>query len=168
MVTRRELADLLGVHMMTVTKWERAGLPIAERGRKGKPSRYRETDVRAWLASRDQAAQQGLSWDLIQERAKKEHWQALLAEQAHKIRARELMPAAEVEQGLATYVAAVRTKILASYITHADRVHRAAVRDGLAGMEAALKDIAYDILRELAAMTSSGATPRQRKKARAA
>jgi hypothetical protein len=39
LVTRRELAARLGVHMQTVTKWEREGLPIAERGRRGRPSR---------------------------------------------------------------------------------------------------------------------------------
>ena len=40
LVTRRELADLLTLQPMTVTKWEQLGMPIAKRGRKGRPSLY--------------------------------------------------------------------------------------------------------------------------------
>lgn len=150
LLTRRALAALLKVHMQTVTKWEREGMPVSERGSKGRPSMYREVDVRAWLAARAQAAKNGTGLDLAQERARKEHWQALLAEQTHRVRARELLPAAEVEKAWSAERDAIRTKILATYTTHTDRVHRAAVIDGLAGVERALKDIAYDVLRELA------------------
>lgn len=68
LVTRRQLAEELNVHPITVTKWERAGLPIAEQGRRGKPSMYRRADVDAWLAKRetDQTAEHV---DLARERA---------------------------------------------------------------------------------------------------
>lgn len=153
-LTRRELAALLGVHLMTVTKWEQAGLPIAVRGGKGRPSRYRERDVRAWLATREKLADAGIQRDLIQERAAKEHWQALLAEQTHQQRARELILAVEVERGLSAYVAAARAKLLSAPITYADRVHRASTRQGLAGVEAALKDLVHEVLRDLAGVTT--------------
>lgn len=153
-LTRRELAALLGVHLMTVTKWEQAGLPIARRGGKGRPSRYRERDVRAWLATREKLAETGVQRDLIQERAAKEHWQALLAEQTHQQRAGELISAVEVERSLAAYIAAARAKLLSAPITYADRVHRAATRQGLAGVEASLKDLAHEVLRELADLTA--------------
>lgn len=150
-VTRRELATLLGKHMQTLTKWEREGMPIAERGGRGRPSRYREVEVRAWLLAREQAAQApGAPMDLARERARKEHWQSLLSEQTHQMRQRDLLPAAEVEQVWAAEIAAVRSLILASYTMHADRVHRAATLEGVAGVERALRDIAYEVLRELA------------------
>ncbi len=92
LVTRRELAVERGVHMMTITKWEHEGMPIAERGRRGKPSRYSIPAVRAWLDHREEAARIGTSLDLVQERARKEHAQAILAEQTVAIRAGELVP----------------------------------------------------------------------------
>lgn len=150
-LTRRDLAERLGVHMQTVTKWERDGLPIAERGRKGKPSTYREADVRAWLASREDAAKKSGMIDVAQERARKERAQAVLAEQSYRARERELLPAAEVEKIWNAEVQAVRTAILATYTTQADRVHRAATLEGVGGVEAELKAIAHELLRELSA-----------------
>jgi len=44
----------------------------------------------------------------------------------------------------------VRTAILATYTTAADRVHRASTLEGLPGVEGVLKAIAYELLRELA------------------
>jgi P27 family predicted phage terminase small subunit len=148
-ITRRELAQRLAVHMMTVTKWERDGMPIAERGRKGKPSAYREADVRAWLSARETAAAKSGLVDVAQERARKERAQATLAEQSYKARERELLPAAEVEKVWNAEVQAVRAAILATYTTRADRIHRAAVIDGVAGVETELKAMAYELLREL-------------------
>lgn len=149
LVTRRDLASRMGVHMQTVTKWERDGMPIAERGRKGKPSTYREADVRAWRDAREAAAKTPVGVDVAQERARKERAQALLAEQTHQARSRELLPAAEVEKVWAAEVHAVRTAVLATYTTQADRVHRAAVLEGVGGVEAELKAIAHELLREL-------------------
>jgi phage terminase Nu1 subunit (DNA packaging protein) len=151
LLTRRELAALLDVHMQTVTKWEQDGLPIAERGRKGKPSLYREADVRAWLQAREEAAKvPGAPLDVAQERARKEHWQALLAEQTHRARERELLPRVEVEKEQGALVAAIRTKLLALPTTYSDRLGRAFTLDGLPGLERAFDDAVRDVLRELA------------------
>lgn len=59
LVTRRQLADVLGVHMQTITKWEREGLPIAERGRRGRPSRYDLGAIRAWRQAKEAAGASG-------------------------------------------------------------------------------------------------------------
>lgn len=150
LVTRRELATLLGRHMMTVKKWERDGMPIAARGRKGKPSFYRESDVRRWLEARDKAAATSGVVDVAQERARKERAQAVLAEQTFQIRDRELLPRAEVEKIWTAEQAAVRTKFLAVPQAYADRIYRAATTDGVIGVEEALKDAVDDVLRELA------------------
>lgn len=152
LLTRRELAAALHVHMQTITKWEREGLPIAERGDKGRPSKYREIDVRAWRKTREEAAKkktEGGPVDFMQARANKEYWQGKVAEQQHQIRARELLQASEVEKVWGAECAAIRTVILSIPVTYADRVHRAATLEGLSGVEAALKDIAHQVLREL-------------------
>ena len=154
LVTRRSLAVALGVHPQTVTKWEREGLPIAERGRKGRPSLYCESDVRAWLAQREAAAKDLESLDLVAERARKEHWQAQLAEQQFQVRAGRLIPVDDVERTWSHQVAAVRAKFLAMPTALSDRLHRAATLEGVAAVEATLQAAIYDALREL-----SGAEP---------
>lgn len=152
-LTRRDLALLFNVNMMTVTKWEQAGMPVAHRGGKGRPSLYQPGEVRAWLQQRDAAAAPaGASGavDLVKERARKERAQALEAEQRVAIKAREYLPVADVERAWAFEVQAVRTAILATYTTRADQLHRIAVTEGVAGVEAFLKELAHDLLRELA------------------
>jgi len=136
--------------MQTVTKWERDGLPIAVRGHRGKPSQYREVEVRAWLKAREEDKSRGEPLSFAREHARKTRWQALLAEQQYLMRARELLPRVEVEKTWGTEVAAVRTLILSSYVTKADRVFNAATLEGLPGVERTLKEIAYEVLRELA------------------
>jgi len=155
LLTRRQLAKAMGVHMQTVTKWERSGLPIAKRGRKGKPSLYDETASRHWLAEREAAAQEAAAQaggpsDVARERASKEHWQAMLAQQAHAARAGELVLAADVAREWANHIAAVRTKLLAWPATLADRLHRAGTLKGVAGVEQVLSEAVRDTLRELA------------------
>src|SRR5690242_8772915 len=74
-LTRRELAAVHDVHQQTITKWEQAGMPVLERGRKGKPSRYREADVRTWLEQREAAAKADGHVDAVKDRARKERAQ---------------------------------------------------------------------------------------------
>jgi len=155
-LTRRDLARRLSVHMQTITKWEREGMPIAERGRKGRASTYREADVRGWLTAREAAAKTSGTVDVAQERARKERAQAILAEQTYQARSRDLLPAVEVEKAWNTEVQAVRQAILATYTTQADRVHRAATLEGVSGVEAELKAMAHEILRELSSPARTG------------
>jgi len=136
--------------MQTVTKWEQDGMPIAERGRKGRPSRYSESAVRAWQDAREEAAKTSGHVDVAQQRARKELAQAVLAEQTFKLRQRELLPRADVERVWGGEVAAVRAIILASYTSQADRIHRIATLEGVGGVETALKELAHEILRQLA------------------
>jgi len=172
LVTRRELAalpDLPGqvgpVHMQTITKWEREGLPVAKRGRKGKPSLYKEADVRTWLQARDEAAKGPETLDLVMARCRKEHWQAMLAEQTHQVRAGKLLPADEVAKVWGLEVAAVRARLLALPQTLASRVHRAGALDGEPGVERVLHDAVREVLRELAGEMK---VPVKRRKRRAA
>ena len=148
-LTRQELADALGCHAQSISQWVGDGLPVAERGRGGRSSRYDEAACRAWVEARNETAA-GEQVDLVKERARRERAQALLAEQLHATRAKKLLDADEVEATWTAEVSRVRAKILSTYTTSADRVHRASTLRGVAGVEQELKDLAYSILRELA------------------
>lgn len=165
LASRREVAAALGVHPMTITKWERDGLPVESRGSRGRPSLYNLDVVRAWREAREQAARDLASgpMDLHVARARKEHFQALLTQQTLEVRAGKLIPAEVVEKRWAAEVAAARAVILASYTSSADAVFRAATVDGLAGVERELRTIAYGALREL-----SGGSPAASKRKRGA
>jgi phage terminase Nu1 subunit (DNA packaging protein) len=140
----------LGRDGRTISKWLEEGLPLAKRGRGGRPSLYDEAKCRRWIASREkQTATPGVV-DLARERARKERAQAVLAEQTFQARSRELLPRAEVEKMWAAEVAAVRTKLLALPTVLADQLHRAAVLEGVDGVEARLQTAILDVLTELA------------------
>lgn len=150
LMTRRELAARMNVVMSAVTKWEQAGLPVAERGRPGKPSLYRLEDVQAWLVAREQGATANGTLNVNQERARRERAQASLAEQTFQMRQRDLLPRHDVERIWAAEVGAVRTRLMAWPTTIADRVLRAATLDGIQGVERELHDAVDNVLRELA------------------
>lgn len=149
LLTRRVLAAVLGVHMQTVFKWERDGLPLAVRGRKGKPSKYREADARAWIQAREDAAKKSGTVDVAQERARKERAQAVLAEQTYEARARELLPRVEVQKAWEAEVVAVRNKLFAWSATIADKLFRVATLEGLPGVENVLNEEIREVLRQL-------------------
>lgn len=149
LVTRRDLAERLGVHVCTVQKWERAGLPLAKRGGRGMPSLYVEADVRAWRERRDAHATAGQDVDLVRERANKEKWQGAVAEQTFRMRQRDLIPAAEVERLWSGQLAAIRSALLAGPAALADQLQRIAVTDGAAAVEEALDAWVRAVLTEL-------------------
>jgi len=150
MVTRRQLAENLTVHMQTITKWEREGMPIAKRGARGRPSFYDEAEVRAWRQEREEAALAGTGGlNPAQERARRERAQAVLAEQMYQIRMRDLLPRIEVERVWSGEIAAVRTLLMSMPVTLADQLHRAALA-GVPAVEKVLEDAVHNVLMELA------------------
>ena len=148
-VTRRELAQRLNVHMLTVTKWEQAGMPVAEPGRKGKPSLYSVVDVRKWLAEREKKARNNGTLDVAQQRARKDKALAIMTEQSVAIRAKELVPVDQVEKAWAAEVSAVRAKLLSWPATISDSIHREAKLHGLEGVERVVKAATEELLLEL-------------------
>jgi len=148
LLTRRELAAAFGVHMLTVTKWERDGMPIAKRGARGRPSLYDEAACRTWKILRDEAAMQTSS--LEQARIQKELSQAELNRQTAEIRAGNLLQRDDVERVWSQHVAAVRRKLLHLPVTLADRLHRIATLEGPSAVEAKLLEAVEDVLNELA------------------
>lgn len=155
LLTRRVLAAALSVgrdqpyHPMTVTKWEQEGLPVAARGGKGRPSYYRESDVRAWLSVREESAKVTGGLNAHQERARRDNAQAKLAEQMFQMRSLELLPRVEVERQWEAEIIAVRTKLLAVAPTYAERIYQAAISEGVPGVERVTAESMHDVLREL-------------------
>lgn len=149
LVTRRELANLLNVTMSGVTKWEQAGMPVAERGRKGKASLYSEAEAKNWLAERDKAARENGTFDLARERARKERAQAILAEQTVAIRAGDLVPVDQISKTLTAGFGAFRAKVLAWQATMSDALYRESKINGLQGVQRAIKDAAEELLLDL-------------------
>ena len=164
LVTRRELASRLSCDPRTVAKWLEEGLPVAKRGRGGRPSLYDEAAARAWLQAREEAAQQ--TPDLLVSRARKELAQAIEAEQRVAIRAGKLIAIEEVDRVWSMQVAAVRAQLLALPTSLADRLHRVAALEGAAGVEQVLLDAVHHALRDLA--TGGAALPAKPKRTRAA
>lgn len=111
LLTRRELADKLNKHMMTITKWENEGLPVAVRGARGRPSLYDEAQVVEWVQARDEQARQQPPF--MEARARKEIAQAIEAEQRTALRAGKMLMADEVEATWADILAQVRTSLMA-------------------------------------------------------
>jgi phage terminase Nu1 subunit (DNA packaging protein) len=153
LLTRIELAAVLHMKPRTLAHWLEEGMPVAERGKAGRPSRYDETDVRAWMAARNAAAvqaSQGGCATFADARMRKELAQAAEAEQRVAMRAGRLLAVEEVDRVWSAQVAAVRSTLLALPTALADRLHRAAVTAGPAAVETALQAAIYDALRELA------------------
>jgi phage terminase Nu1 subunit (DNA packaging protein) len=149
LLTRRQLASALGVHMQTITKWEQEGMPVAQRGSRGRASHYDELEARAWKQLRDEAAKQPGAVNLVAERARRERAQAALAEQSYQIRMRDLLPREEVEKVWAAEVVAVRTTLLTWSTSLADALHRVALTEGPSGIERELQEAVRNVLREL-------------------
>ena len=149
LVTRRELAQILGHHMSAVTKWEQSGMPCAEPGRKGKPSLYSELEVRKWLSNREKAAQKNGTVDLTRERALRERAQRISLEQIAQIRAGDLLPRAHVEKDWAADLMALRARFNTWPATIGDQLCRVATLKGLDAFKLALKDEIHALLNEL-------------------
>lgn len=161
LIDRKELARRMRINIRTVAKWQDEGMPVARRGTGRRSSLFVEAEVRAWRQQLDEAASVGgEAIDLNAARARKEHWQACLAEQLHAMRARTLLPADEVEKAWTAHVAAARNVLLAAAVSHVDRVHRAGVLEGAVGTERELKAMVHEALRELAGISGTEPPPK--------
>lgn len=163
--TRLELARALNYNPRTLQKFEEEGMPVEVRGRGGRPSQYDENKVRQWIAARQKQSGDGGKLNLFEERAEKEKWQGLLAQQTYLTRQRELLPRLEVEKAWNAQVVAMRTRMLAWPTTIADHIGRAHTLDGVPGIERVLQEAVHDVLLELATPKGSETPvkPRRRK-----
>lgn len=111
-VTRQEIADLFGVSHTTVDAWIKRGMPVSERGSRGKAWRINTAEVSAWLEQRAKESAGGS--DQADERELKRR--KLAAETAKvelelaKVRG-EVVPLAQLERALANTFAEIKTNI---------------------------------------------------------
>jgi phage terminase Nu1 subunit (DNA packaging protein) len=158
LLTRRELAAALPAHPRSIARWLEEGLPVAERGRGGHASKYSLAAVRTWLRARETTP----AADLTAARIRRETALATEAEQRIAVKAKNLIPIDEVEKTWGRIVAAVRARLLSMPTALSGQLHRAAVTDGEAAVEAVLQEGVYDALRELADSKAEPRKPRKR------
>ena len=110
-VNRQEIADLFGVNHQTVDRWVKSGLPVIQRGARGKPWRINTADVSSWL---EQRAKESAPGDIADERELRRR--KLAAETAKvelelaKVRD-EVVPLTQLERALANTFAEVKTNM---------------------------------------------------------
>jgi len=114
---RAEVAEVYGVTPQRVTRWAGDGMPIADRGSRGRESKYDLRAVNRWWLARELRARgldgkAGDRVDLPTERAHLARVQARRMELDVKTRERELLPRGQVVQEGKAFVVAARAKIL--------------------------------------------------------
>ncbi len=167
LVSRKALAASLGVDIRTVSKWQDDGMPVAERGRGSRASKFDLAQCQAWREQRVGSADGHSTGfiDVARERARKERAQAQLAEQAYQIKAGELLPRETVERRWTAELAAIRAKLLSwKRSTVAEQLFRAAIADG----QAVFDDVFAASIDELLTDLSQPDSLKKKKRGRAA
>jgi phage terminase Nu1 subunit (DNA packaging protein) len=148
--TRWELAVLLGQHPQTIVKWERDGMPIAVRGSRGLPSKYRLADVWRWALEKARGGATSGELSLSGERARLAEVQRAEAELRVQTRKGELLERADVAKVWGEQITNAKTELRGIPHAVADRCVQVARTDGASGVERVLAQVIDDALRGLA------------------
>jgi phage terminase Nu1 subunit (DNA packaging protein) len=149
-VTRRGVAELFGVHAITVTKWEREGMPIHVRGARGRPSMYRMPDVITWYTERAVRARGGSTDEApspIEQRALLDAKRTEELDLRIRLRKGELIEAEEAARDMANVATATKARLRRVASANADR----AAMKPAAVVSRIYAEAVDDALRELAA-----------------
>lgn len=143
LLTRREIAGALGVHAMTVVKWLDRGLPCAERGSKGRPSRFDLAAVKRWRADQEARVRDGKVLDLVHERARLAKAQREKTEMQNRLMAGRLISREDAEGEWEAHARAAKARLL--------RIPRESVLRGIvpAEHEEVVLGLVAEALREL-------------------
>ena len=147
-VSRSDLAEILRVSPPTVDSWIRRGLPVKEKGGRGRAYEFDLADVIEWRVASAQASA-SVSAELLdfeEARARKTTAEAEIAEADARQRRGELVEIDTVAELLETKLSTVRLRMLAVPAKVAPRV--AAVR-AVAKVRRILEDEFSDVLDEL-------------------
>lgn len=153
--TRKELAAAFDAHMQTITKWEQEGMPVEQRGTRGRPSLYRLSVCIAWRIERELKARG--AGDTSSKLSPHEQRAALDAKRTEeldlkiRVRKEELIEVAEAERDLANVATATKARVRRIPAAVAEKVVAVAIREGSAAVRALLLAEIDDALRELAA-----------------
>jgi len=115
--SRSEIAEAFGVTPHRITKWTSDGMPVADRGARGRQSRYNLRAVVAWEVERRVQARgggrAGAPIDLALERAKLARELIERARIENDVRRKALLPRDQVVRDGKAFVIACRAKLLA-------------------------------------------------------
>ncbi len=142
----------MGVQPARITKWTAEGMPVADRGSRGRESRYDLREVVEWYVRRQLEARglgSGQELDLPTERAKQTRAQTARIMLDIKAKQRELLPADEVRRVVGGALHAVRVRFLGLGQSIAERC-RAAADEGAPTVQAVIDEAVHDALTELA------------------
>jgi phage terminase Nu1 subunit (DNA packaging protein) len=172
LMDRDSLAVLFGVNPGTIHRWATLdGLPVAQGGGAGKQAKYLPSACVAWrLAVIEAKAGPAGALNPSAERARRDHHQALLAEQLHKKRAGTMLEVEDIRRVWGSIVLAVKSRLLRMPTSLAAAC---AVASSPAEIERLLAAEVRAALSELAAWTppadpkpASPSTPRRKRSAR--
>ena len=155
LIGRAQLALAFGVHPARISRWAADGMPVADRGGRGRESKFDLAAVVAWRVSTQvQSATQrtgddGEPIDLSLERAKLARAQTERTLQDVSTKSKELLPVDEVRQVVGTAFHAVKAAVMALPKALAERCVEGS-REGVAVVHAILETAAHDCLRSLA------------------
>lgn len=147
LLTRSQLAAAFGVTPLRVSKWAAEGMPVAERGGRGRESRYDLAAVVEWQVERRVQARGGGAGgplSLADERAKLTRLQSMRAAMELKAKQRDLLPRDQVVREGKAFVLATKAKLLA--------LPRRIAQAGLIAVEQqpAVADVIREALEEMA------------------
>lgn len=107
-MNKRDLAELLGISEVTLTAWQKAGMPMGPRAARGEPNEYdSEKVIRWWIKREVQKASDE------QPRDRRDRLQADEIEHRLKEKRGELIPAAAIRPAWIAQVVAARQAIRA-------------------------------------------------------
>lgn len=145
LLNRNEVAEAFGVTPSAVSGWVRRGCPVVSRGGRGRAWEFDLAEVVRWRDERRAAEGDG-QLDLAQERAQLARAQRIKTEQETRVRAGELVLAADVTRAWQAMVGAVRARLLGLPSGAAPQV---AAEESPAKCRAILKEMVRECLEEL-------------------
>lgn len=108
LLTKQELCEALDLSISSIGNYQQMGMPVADRGKQGKPSLYNLEDCRAWINENIKAG----SEDMSAAKLRKLQAEASLAELELQRERGELVEIEEVAKQVADAFSRVRSKLL--------------------------------------------------------
>lgn len=153
-VNKKELSEIFGKSEVTLTTWQKNGLPIKREAQRGASHQYDTEDCINWLIRREigklTVGDDGTVHDYEAERARLTHHQANKTQLEEEVLKGTLIPAEKVEQVQGDMVSSFRAKILAIPTKAA---HAVIGLEDLNEAKETLKEFLYEALNELADFT---------------
>lgn len=158
LLTREEIAAAFGKHPITIIKWQRAGMPVAERGGRGVESKYNLADVVGWRVA-SELARHGVdnqgARNLEVERARQARANAERVEAENRRRRGELLERAVWVRTCGEHITHAKTRLLALPSVLAPRLVHAAQLGGPTAIQAVVDAAIREALSELAGAVPS-------------